>query len=290
MNADTEVDWSKMEKLPAGCGFFDVNEWWYFPNRWAVRKLYPLPITANHITILALVSGMVSAIFYFSGSLIWGALFLYGKLFLDNVDGSLARLRGEESRLGRVLDSFSDFVVTALVYWAITLHVAQGSIDPGRVWVLGGMALLSALLHCSYWVFYYVKYTDLVGSYEKNRADESVTPEDQQAFASGQESPMVYFLQRFHNLAYGWQDALIEELDRIGKHFAKVGDEVDALINWYNDKRFLEWMGPLCICTNTMAFVVFSLFGQLETLLYIVVFAGNSFWLGLMVWKVFKAR
>jgi len=287
---DDTVDWNKMEKLPSGCGFFDVNELWYFPNRWAVRQLHPLPITANHITWLALVSGLVSAGFYFSGELIWGALFLYGKLFLDNVDGNLARLRGEESRLGRFLDSFSDFVVTALVYLAITFYVAQDVADPGRIWVLGTMALLSALLHCSYWVFYYVKYTDLIGSYEKNRADESVSPEDEEAFRSGKESSMVYFLQRFHNLAYGWQDAMVESLDDFSKRFAKAGQDAEALKNWYNDKKFLEWMGPLCICTNTMAFVVFSLIGQLEAFLYIVVIAGNAFWVGLMVWKVVATR
>jgi len=30
------VNLDKMEKLPDECRFFDVNEWWYFPNRWAV--------------------------------------------------------------------------------------------------------------------------------------------------------------------------------------------------------------------------------------------------------------
>ena len=65
----------------------------------------------------------------------WGAVFLYGKLFLDNVDGNLARLRGEESRLGRFLDSFSDFVVSVLVYGAITFRMAQESSAPGFIWM-----------------------------------------------------------------------------------------------------------------------------------------------------------
>ncbi len=285
---EDNVDWSKMEKIPAGCGFFDINEWWYRPNRWAVQQLYRLPIAANHITFLALVSGLIAACFYFYGELAWGALFLYGKLFLDNVDGNLARMRGEESRLGRFLDSFSDFVVTALVYVAVTLHVAQGVVDPGRIWVLGMAALFSALLHCSYWVFYYVKYTELVGAYDKNRSDESVTSEDEAAFESGREAAVVHYLQRFHNIVYGWQDAMIEAFDGVSRRFARVEEDVDALIRWYSDKQFLEWMGPLCICTNTMAFVVFSLLGQMETFLYIVVVGGNLFWAGLMAWKVCK--
>ena len=57
------IDFDKMEKLPAGCRFFDVNELWYFPNRWVVRLLYPLPVSANAITVLALVMGLVAAAF-----------------------------------------------------------------------------------------------------------------------------------------------------------------------------------------------------------------------------------
>ena len=130
------IDIEKMEKLPAGCRFFDINEWWYFPNRWAVRLLYPLPVSANALTALAGVMGLIAAGFYFSQidyALVWGALFLYGKLFLDNVDGNLARLRGEESRFGRFLDSFSDFVVSVLVYGAITFRMAQDSSNPGFI-------------------------------------------------------------------------------------------------------------------------------------------------------------
>ena len=199
------IDFDKMEKLPEGCRFFDVNEWWYFPNRWAVRLLYPLPVSANQLTMVALAMGLIAAIFYVSGAeagLVWGALFLYGKLFLDNVDGNLARLRGEESRLGRFLDSFSDFVVSVLVYGAITFRMAQDSSSPGFIWVLGLLALMSSLLQCSYWVYYYVSYTDWVGSYAKNRTDETVTAEDRRAVESGEVSGAVLFLQRFHNIAY----------------------------------------------------------------------------------------
>ena len=142
------------------------------------------------------------------------------KLFLDNVDGPLARLRGEESRFGRFLDSFSDFVVSVLVYSAITFRMAQDSSNPGFIWMLGILALVSSLLQCSYWVYYYVSYTDWVGSYEKNRRDETVTETDRREVESGELSEMVLFLQRFHNIAYGWQDGLIAALDRFSRKAA----------------------------------------------------------------------
>jgi len=283
----------KMEKLPEGCRFFDVNQLWYFPNRLAVRLLYPLPVSANQITGLALVMGLVSAGFYFWGGdagMIWGAVFLYGKLFFDNVDGNLARVRGEVSRLGRFLDSFSDFVVTALVYAAISMRLADSSDDPGFIWALGTLALLSAFIQCSYWVYYYVQYTGLVGSYDKNRADESVTDEDRVALESGEMTPLEFFLQRFHNLAYGWQDRGIEILDRISRKLAKVQEGSESWQHWYGDRKFLECMGPLCVCTNTMAFVLFSLADQMEWFFYAVVVGMNGYGLGLHVWKVVGFR
>jgi phosphatidylglycerophosphate synthase len=282
-----------MEKLPAGCRFFDVNELWYFPNRWAVRLLYPLPVSANAITLLALVMGLAAAAFYFSSSemaLVWAALFLYGKLFLDNVDGNLARLRVEESRLGRFLDSFSDFVVSVLVYGAITFRVAQDSSNPGFIWILGLLALVSSLLQCSYWVYYYVSYTDWVGSYGINRRDETMTKEDRREVESGEISGAVYYLQQFHNIAYGWQDALIATLDRISRALADYQESAEHRKLWFADKTFLTRMGPLCVCTNIMVLVVLSLLNQLELFLVLVVFLGNAYLIALQGWKIFRFK
>ena len=91
-------DIEKMSKLPPGARFLDINDFWYFPNRWVVKFLYPLPITPTHITIISLIAGLVSVRFYMidtSAGLMWGAFFLYLKIFLDNVDGNLARVEGK---------------------------------------------------------------------------------------------------------------------------------------------------------------------------------------------------
>ena len=287
------LDLDKIEKLPEGCRFFDVNMLWCFPNRWAVRLLYPLPISANQLTMLALGMGLMSAAFYVSNAetaLMWGAVFLYGKLFLDNIDGNLARLRGEESRLGRFLDSFSDFVVSVLVYGAITFRMAQDSSNPGFIWILGFLALVSSLLQCSYWVYYYVSYTDWVGSYSKNRPDETVTKEDRQAVESGEMTGAVFFLQKFHDITYGWQDALIATLDRVSCQAADYQESEEHRKRWVADKTFLTRMGPLCVCTNTMALVVLSLLNQLELFLVLVVFLGNGYLIALQGWKIFRFK
>ena len=210
---------------------------------------------------------------------------------IDEIDSDgLARLRGEESRLGRFLDSFSDFVVSVGVYGAITLRVAQDSSNPGFIWVLGLLALVSSLLQCSYWVYYYVSYTDWVGSYQKNRADEAVTEKDRMAVESGEMSGAVHFLQRFHNIAYGWQDALIAALDRLSREAADYQDNAEHRKRWVADKIFLTRMGPLCVCTNTIVLVVLSVLNQLELFLVLVVFLGNGYLLVLQGWKITRFK
>ena len=177
------IDFNKMEKLPPGCRFFDVNELWYFPNRLGDTPVVPVAdfrqCDHTHGYGHGLDRCRVLSVEYRIGIGLGCVIPVRQSLFLDNVDGGLARLRGEESRFGRFLDSSSDFAVSVLVYGAVTFRlIAQHSSNPGFIWMLGVLALVSSLLQCSYWVYYYVSYTDWVGSYAKNRTDETITAAD----------------------------------------------------------------------------------------------------------------
>ena len=281
-------DIEKMNKLPVEARFFDVNELWYFMNRWVVRLLYPTPVTPNQITVLSLIFGLASAGFYVSGvpnALVWGAVFLYGKVFLDNVDGNLARVRGTTSRFGRFLDSLTDFGVTVLVYIAVTVVLVRTTGAP-EYWVLGLLGLLTCFMQSTFFVFYLVNYTSRVGSYEKNRVDESVTEEDR-ANAEGAD-PWDLRLQILFVWVYGWQDKMVEQLDALCRRLARVPDDEEA--NWYSDKNFLAGISPLCLCTNNIMLVIFSLLGQLELFLILLISFMNLYGLGLLAWKIFSRR
>ena len=285
-----DLDIEKMNKLPAGERFFDVNEIWYFMNRWVVRLLYPTSVTPNQITFLSLVFGLASSWFYVSGipdALVWGALFLYGKVFLDNVDGNLARVRGTTSRFGRFLDSLADFLVSVLVYIAVTVYLVRTK-GMQEYWVLGLLGLLTGFMQSTFFVFYLVNYTSRVGSYEKNRVDESVTEEDKRKVEEGQTDPWDLRLQTMFVWAYGWQDKALEQLDAMCRKLAQVSDTEEA--RWYSDKKFLAWISPLCLCTNNVMLVFFSLLDQLELFMILLVTFMNVYALGLLAWKVFKQR
>ena len=280
----------KMNKVPREAQFFDVNGLWYFFNGWLVRILYPTPITPNQITFLSLVLGLLSAGFYVSGkpdALVWGAVFLYGKVILDNVDGNLARARGVSSRFGRFLDSLADFLVTVLVYIGATFYLVQENGDIG-LWYLGFFALLFGFIQSTYFVFYLVSYTSSLGSYEKNRVDETITRKDEAEAEAEENESLVWSLklQKLFGWVYGWQDRLVERLDFFSRKASKVSEKEEA--EWYGDKGFLTAISPLCLCTNNVMLVVFSLLDQVELFFILLISVMNFYGLGLLIWKIQK--
>jgi phosphatidylglycerophosphate synthase len=278
-------DLEKMNKLPVEARFFDVNEIWYCMNRWVVRLLYPTSVTPNQITFLSLIFGLASAGFYVAeipNALMWGALFLYGKVFLDNVDGNLARVRGTTSRFGRFLDSLADFIVTVLVYIAVTVVLVRSTGSP-EYWILGLLGLVVCFLQSTFFVFYLVNYTSRVGSYEKNRVDESVTEEDRKRVEEGQADPWDLRMQTLFVWVYGWQDKMVEQLDALARSLARVPDNDET---WYSDRSFLAWVSPLCLCTNNVMLVFFSLMDQLELFMILLISIVNLYGLSLLAWKI----
>ncbi|MFL2948452.1 MAG: CDP-alcohol phosphatidyltransferase family protein [Nitrospinales bacterium] len=278
-------DIEKMNKLPREARFFDMNGLWYFYNGSVVRMLYSTPITPNQITVLSFFVGLLSMGFYVSGrsdSLVWGAIFLYGKVLLDNIDGNLARVRGTSSRLGRFLDSLTDFLVTVMIYIGVSFYLVRTTGDNG-FWFLGFFGLLACFMQSTFFVFYLVSYTSRVGSYDKNRVDESITEEDR---ALAEENGWNLRLQKFFAWGYGWQDRLIERLDFLSRKLAGVTEKEEAA--WYGDRCFLTAISPLCLCTNNVILAIFSLVGQVELFLILLISVMNFYGIGLLIWKIQK--
>ncbi|MEE8205695.1 MAG: hypothetical protein V3T82_02015, partial [Nitrospinaceae bacterium] len=77
---------------------------------------------------------------------------------------------------------------------------------------------------------------------------------------------------------------------RVSRQAADYQESEEHRKRWVADKTFLTRMGPLCVCTNTMALVGLSLLNQLELFLVLVVFLGNGYLLALQVWKIFRFK
>ncbi|MHA2035523.1 MAG: CDP-alcohol phosphatidyltransferase family protein [Promethearchaeota archaeon] len=91
-----------------------------------VKKLFQGKVSANQLTLVALISGLLCALsIYLSAILIWelalviaGAVLICISFFLDVLDGALARIE-EPSIFGGILDIFSDRVVEVFIIISI---------------------------------------------------------------------------------------------------------------------------------------------------------------------------
>lgn len=167
---------SKLQKLKAGYRATyksaDTEEWldkvWTRPigYLWALlfKKLHVHP---NGVTILSMIIGASSALFFASGS--WRYSGSHGLLmnviailllawanFLDSADGQLARMTNQKTRLGRILDGAASEVWFIPIYIALVLRFYHhhsfefewmGLADtPTNTWLLTGILFALCLV------------------------------------------------------------------------------------------------------------------------------------------------
>ncbi|RLA89911.1 MAG: hypothetical protein DRG58_03770 [Deltaproteobacteria bacterium] len=122
-------------------------------NRALARKLLPWVLTSgltpNQITIAGLLLGLMAALGFAVGT--YGTSLVAGLLLplvmvLDCLDGTVARLKFQESRLGARLDLYGDTILNLLIFWGIAVGQYQAS---GQLRFLGsGLLLTLGYLAC----------------------------------------------------------------------------------------------------------------------------------------------
>ena len=109
-----EFSFEKAAKFKKEDRYFNINNLWAPGFMQAVRFLYYTPVRPEFVVLASLCTGALSAYLYsfdiYSLSIV-AAISILIKNFLDNVDGHLARAKGQVSKLGRFLDSLSDAAV-----------------------------------------------------------------------------------------------------------------------------------------------------------------------------------
>ena len=108
-----------------------VTKWfWPKPARWVVRLCASKQITPNMVTSLGWLLTILSGVAFYMGEFLLGICFAWIMTFLDTVDGKLARVTLQSSKLGHVMDHGLDIVHPPIWYWcwAIGLGINQLSI------------------------------------------------------------------------------------------------------------------------------------------------------------------
>ena len=103
-------------------------------DRYIIRKisgfisgfLIRTPVTPNQVTIISLILGIISGVFFSLGEYTYtitaGLLYFLSTVF-DQCDGEVARLKQMETEFGRKLDIVVDAIVNAVIVIGITIAV-----------------------------------------------------------------------------------------------------------------------------------------------------------------------
>lgn len=116
-----------------------------------VKFLVKIPITPNQISLLSLLSGIVSGIFFSFGdkrSFIYGGLFYILCHIFDLLDGMIARLKKNGTPLGRIIDGWVDYLTSIAAYLGIALGLQKGNFGlPLGPWPMMIAASVSLAVH-----------------------------------------------------------------------------------------------------------------------------------------------
>jgi phosphatidylglycerophosphate synthase len=116
-------------------------------TRWLARR--SMAVTPNHVTMTAIVIGLAAAALATRGGYLVVAIagvMLEINSILDSVDGELARLRYQFSKLGQALDNMSDDIVD-------NVFIAAVGYGLGGVWMWLGLAAAGGRVFVSLTVY-----------------------------------------------------------------------------------------------------------------------------------------
>jgi CDP-diacylglycerol---glycerol-3-phosphate 3-phosphatidyltransferase len=96
-----------------------------WPFRLALAGLLKAGVRAWHLTLLSLAANIVVGVLLLTGGRLLPGLLLLPAGLLDIFDGAVARLRGEESRKGALLDSVMDRACDGIVLGCLFYSLAE---------------------------------------------------------------------------------------------------------------------------------------------------------------------
>lgn len=146
----------KNEEYQSSLKSMDTEEWWdlhfYRPiGYWWARMARKAGIKPNAITIASIFLGIGSGVCFYFDNILWnllGVLLLVWADSYDSADGQLARMTGQYSRIGRILDGVSGDLWFAAIYIAICLREnVTSEFFMAHHWVIWVMAVVTGICH-----------------------------------------------------------------------------------------------------------------------------------------------
>ena len=117
-------------------------------GRRVARSLARTPMTPNQVTTVGLLSGLAAALMYAQGEEAlanWAAVLFMLAVFIDHVDGELARMTGTTSRFGHYYDAVASGVSYVGMFVGVGVGLSDGRLGEWTI-VLGIVAGVSVFV------------------------------------------------------------------------------------------------------------------------------------------------
>ena len=231
-------------------------------------------LTPTQVTMMSMLSGMIGGgLLLFQNNvlvIVVASLFITIAGLLDSADGQLARLTGQATEFGRILDGTVDSVVFVSCYIGATSFFVFG--ENGNVLYVP-LAMAAGYLHMmksAIYDFYKNQMLLYYGNFEENRAESVVRLTQQMKSRRGIVKLIYFFYLGFVKMQqWGSSRSQLEPkflaLFEIEQNRNKFGDiyrklQLPMLHAW-------AWVGGLNV--HRWGIIIFSLFGRFDIFLWI---------------------
>ena len=227
-----------------------------------------LKLTPTHVSFISLFFGVIGgALFYFQDDIIivstGGFLVIFAGV-LDSSDGQLARMTGQSSDIGRMIDGMIDNLVFFSFYVGGTLFLFKEYGWP--VLILGAAAVWTHSYKATMYEFYKSEYLYLVGRSDSGK----IALDKSEVEKTGDKwyDKFVFFVNKDYTgkqIAYSTRT----QQDRIAlrKLSATKGEAFDELYRKYNMKLLFWWAWLGGSNTHRNAAIVCAILGRFELFL-----------------------
>jgi phosphatidylglycerophosphate synthase len=130
-----------------------------------VISIYKTKIKPDHLTLAALVMGIVGGFYYSSGTrkgCIAGSLCYLLFNILDCSDGQLARRKKNGTSIGRLLDGIADYIAGIAVYLGIAIGFSDIPGQPSELLILLVISGISIIIQESLVDYFRTRFLDIV--------------------------------------------------------------------------------------------------------------------------------
>lgn len=244
-----------------------------------VKLIYNTNITPNQISSVALLFGILSGVLYGFGTyefLLLGSASFFICNTLDCMDGQLARLKKNGTKIGRVIDGFIDYTTSVSVFLGLGIAMTKITGDPLYSWLLTVAAGISKALQNMLFDNYRNLYLELV--YGKASDIDAEIEEYTEEW------------ERLNREGGSFTDKMLVKsyigYSRIQKKLTK-HMTLKATPESYKDSnklilRLWSWIGST---THMVALIICTFLNRIDIYLILTVTAGNLIMILLKLWQ-----